>query len=1552
MIRTTSFGVRKEPQSLSSCGQNVAEFPRKSVSTSYLSPQNSKQDKCNNHLVPRRTFERTKWFCRPFQGRPLAVQKRLVRRLRLETLEERTLFSLGSPGLPSTLVDGVGFTTLTPWLNLSQGVSGEFARPEQTPGFFPVTAAQRTGPDQLRDFAESPGARSAELLFSFPEPPRIWEVSAGSYVTLEGESLWVNPGDPIVPVRMTSLLLPAGTSDIRVDVRHKGPTHILDIPTGNLVSPTVVAVGLDTIAEGISQAVPLQEVAELPPVRFQVHTFRGFKILSLQVFPVHRDPQTSQLVYHQTLSVVVIVDRDGSIESLPGSTHLESLPAEIFRENQPELGLPPRGIPRDVAFLSSVVSNPGTLVTYGSTFETTASGRLPRMGSVQYVIVTSEELEPIFRQLAAHKASRGISSEVVTTRYIASRYPGTECGDLADRIREFITEAYLHWGVEWVLLGGDTEIIPVRGVYAQVGSIVERFLPTDLYYACLDGPWDGNKNGIWGESTDGPGFQDIDLIPEVFVGRAPVSNRTEAENLIRKIIQYESNIHTNRTTALWLGEALDWRTEASYSGDRIRAAVLPSDWQVIERYDRDRVWSGRELIDLLNASPHFVNHLGHASEDMNARITGRDVRNLRNEAPFFFYSQGCLSGAFDLRDISIGEQYVVGAAGALGVIMNTRYGWYVPGPVPGGNHFYALEFWDAVFNERLFQPGLAQHDARMDNLFRVGSTGVYRWIHFGTVLLGDPETPLQVADPSERGRGGQIAGRVVADRDGDGRPGPGDLGLENIIVYVDSNADGFFSRGRSHVSSPATPVEIPDGGVVRSVLHLSDSGVVTGLTVHLSLEHQYLHDLEVYLVSPAGDRVKLFSRLPIASGSLDEICFADHGAAGVPSRTTSLSGTLRPAEPLRALVGQPVSGPWALEIFDLAPRDSGVLRGWGLEVTWEEPHTLTGPNGEFAFGDLTPGEYMTRIVVPDGWEIALPQEQHYRVEIQEGNRSVECFFLLIPQSWPPQAEDWGLLSFREVTPTDPSKHVHWFRFQAAASGICTILAQSETAHAEGWSIELFDVDGTRLANGRPTSAGLRIDLPVTANQQLYLRLKAEGSSVRLTAANLLRVGSDRIEVWATDYEDSIEVDLDPNLTITVNGLPYDFFPPGLRTVRILGGGGGDSLRILGGTASETAVVTGTTVRWTSPTSTVWAEGFSRIELSGGAGSNVIWLYGSRGNDRVTVDGETVVFTTSDNSVFLKEFQRVNVLAGPGGTDEVQLNLRPGGNRVFFRPGEIIWYRSGGILSAKGFQTVTASSESVGGDAAYFLDSSGADTFTGTPNYTLMTGQGYTNRAEGFRWVVARSSKGADSAILYDSGGRDELIATGEYAVLSGRGYGIRVERFPQVVVTASEGTGDLVRVFDTPGDDFFQVVGKSIQMMTSNSRVMISGFDNLRIYGGRGGNDFAQVDVPEPTTRVQAMPGWVRLAGQSYDAQLVEVGTIRVRGFPGSGAQAFLYDSSARDAVSTFRSGAWIGNDKFTVFVEEFARIRASSRFGARLELPQEPIDYLLEITGSWLPVS
>jgi len=191
-------------------------------------------------------------------------------------------------------------------------------------------------------------------------------------------------------------------------------------------------------------------------------------------------------------------------------------------------------------FISSFIDNPGeinsinggaqVLVQENATLQALNIRSLPsQSGDIpEYVIITNDELFPIFEELANWKTKKGIPTAMITVDEISANYNGC---DLQEKIRNYIKEVHLYWGAGlYILLGGDTNIIPER----MIKSIHQVPLPSDTYYSTVDGNWNADGDNVFGEGGDY-----ADMYADFFLGRASVENIAEAGIFVNKVITYE-----------------------------------------------------------------------------------------------------------------------------------------------------------------------------------------------------------------------------------------------------------------------------------------------------------------------------------------------------------------------------------------------------------------------------------------------------------------------------------------------------------------------------------------------------------------------------------------------------------------------------------------------------------------------------------------------------------------------------------------------------------------------------------------------------------------------------------------------------------------------------------------------------------------------------------------------------------------------------------------------------------------------------------------------------
>lgn len=161
-----------------------------------------------------------------------------------------------------------------------------------------------------------------------------------------------------------------------------------------------------------------------------------------------------------------------------------------------------------------------------------------------------KELQP----LVHHKDTVGISTICVTLDEIYDRmyWHGR---DNPEKIKYFIKTAREEWEISYVLLIGgrigqsSNWHCPVR--YVNMENTWEPHFISDLYYADIynsDGTfstWDTDNDGLYGEWYHLQHAEDtnIDLHPDVALGRLPCRSGLEVRIMVNKIIDYETNTY-------------------------------------------------------------------------------------------------------------------------------------------------------------------------------------------------------------------------------------------------------------------------------------------------------------------------------------------------------------------------------------------------------------------------------------------------------------------------------------------------------------------------------------------------------------------------------------------------------------------------------------------------------------------------------------------------------------------------------------------------------------------------------------------------------------------------------------------------------------------------------------------------------------------------------------------------------------------------------------------------------------------------------------------------
>ncbi len=374
--------------------------------------------------------------------------------------------------------------------------------------------------------------------------------------------------------------------------------------------------------------------------------------------------------------------------------------------------------------------------------------------SIPYLIITDESFVDAFRPLAEWKTKKGLRTKILTTQYISGKYYGR---DLAEKIRACIGFYHQYRGTLWVLLGGDTRFVPLRYAWAMDCeahyATNENNIPADIYFSDLDGIWDANKNGIFGEVRDR-----INLYPDVFVGRFSANSEEGIQTMVHKVLTYEKNPPLDYTTRMLFLAMILWDSPYTDSGEGknyIGDTFVPEQFKPITKLYQSR---GNESVqsatDAMNSGYNIVNHDGHAwynSMGMGEGYFGLwDADHLVNAPNYsILFSIGCWPGAFD-KDCMAEHLTRNPNGGMVAFIGNSRYGWGSPGnPKFGYSDRFDQQFFRQIFVEKVSHIGEALALAKASLAPFARRENVYRWCEYEINLFGDPEMPVWTNTPKK-----------------------------------------------------------------------------------------------------------------------------------------------------------------------------------------------------------------------------------------------------------------------------------------------------------------------------------------------------------------------------------------------------------------------------------------------------------------------------------------------------------------------------------------------------------------------------------------------------------------------------------------------------------------------------------------------------------------------------------------------------------------------------------------------------------------------------------
>ncbi|MDD2507026.1 MAG: C25 family cysteine peptidase [Candidatus Cloacimonetes bacterium] len=571
--------------------------------------------------------------------------------------------------------------------------------------------------------------------------PVIQEGALGTIVKLDGAKNIGKPGEPDLPYFGFSLLLPEANEAISITVRRDGPV-IYSLK--DIVAPVQRQYPFShTIIEKTDKPNPQiynsDDVYPQNPERgFGTEFMNGHPIAFGSFSPFEYYPQQNELVFYK--SAVVEIEYQPSTRAREATRLLKK---DAFVSQR----------------LMQCVDNHYAVPSY----------RSDRTVGIEYLMIVDEAKVSNWEPLENLYTNQGLSVYMKPISEIAASQAGS---DLQEKIRNYIISVYESNPLRFVLLGGDTDLIPHRGFIVDMGTGSERDsdIPADMYYSSLDGNWNTDNDQYWGE------VMEADLAPELAIGRICYNNDIEIANQINKITLYQIlPVEEQVTSAAFVGEWL-W-DGPTWGGDYMDEMIggssshgyttvgVPTSWDISTLYDRtygySDAWGSTEIKPFLSEGATLVNHLGHSNTTYNMRLSNNLVsdteitNNGQTENYSIYFTQGCYAGSFDNRETTAGqytadcisEKFTSIATAAAGMISHSRYGWGMQGSTDGASQYFHREYIDAIFGENIHNLGYTLVDSKIDNIPFIYDNLVMYWVTYETNLFGCPVTRVWSDSP-------------------------------------------------------------------------------------------------------------------------------------------------------------------------------------------------------------------------------------------------------------------------------------------------------------------------------------------------------------------------------------------------------------------------------------------------------------------------------------------------------------------------------------------------------------------------------------------------------------------------------------------------------------------------------------------------------------------------------------------------------------------------------------------------------------------------------------
>lgn len=345
-----------------------------------------------------------------------------------------------------------------------------------------------------------------------------------------------------------------------------------------------------------------------------------------------------------------------------------------------------------------------------------------------YLIITPAQFVNTLQTFVNWRQQSGLSVKVIETQQIFSEFPDTIP---SHSIRSFVSFALTNWSdpkPQYLLLVGGVKLLPsfrIESTFSNSPIHKEDSVSIDEWYSANQFASDEK--------------------PDIALGRFPVNNEDELNNIITKTINYEDSLSFNDYPKDFL--FLTDKTDSSIFESSVNSFInryLPDNYSyktIFAGQDSTIEVTRNNLFNQLSEGTIFLCYYGHGASYKWSKydiFTLNDIDSLKSHILPFIYTSDACSQSFDLPDDSsiVRKLIVLPKSGAVASIASTGLSI-----ISAGGDQFLSHFYNYIFTNQNISIGKALLKAK--NFYSSSSPdGISRRY----TLLGDPAFKIPTKD--------------------------------------------------------------------------------------------------------------------------------------------------------------------------------------------------------------------------------------------------------------------------------------------------------------------------------------------------------------------------------------------------------------------------------------------------------------------------------------------------------------------------------------------------------------------------------------------------------------------------------------------------------------------------------------------------------------------------------------------------------------------------------------------------------------------------------------